>query len=186
MTAIACLGWGYLVWDPRGLPIQRTWFEDGPFIRVEFVRQSGDGRITLVLEESAKPVRSLWAVMDTADVENATEVLRTREGIPKKNGKLHIGVWSSGEPSPMPIPGLTEWAESHYVQHVIWTALPPKFNGTESTPSVQQVIEYLAGLSGAKRDNAEKYIRFAPMQIDTEYRRHIEAELCWTACDGPR
>lgn len=73
MAIIACMGWGSLVWDPRELPIHRKWFEDGPFIRIEFVRQSSGGRITLVLEPSATPVRSLWAVMDTADIATAME-----------------------------------------------------------------------------------------------------------------
>ena len=177
---IACLGWGSLVWDPRELPIQREWFADGPFVQVEFVRQSDDGRMTLVLEASAPPVRSLWAVMDHTDIDDAREALRKREGVSQKRAKEILG-WSKGKSSPKLIIDLPEWAASHSVEGVVWTGLPSKFNGVEErTPRKEQVLEYLEGLTGAARDWAECYIRYAPRQIDTPYRRRIEAALQWT------
>lgn len=180
MTIIACLGWGSLIWDPRELPIQRNWFDDGPLIRVEFARKSKDGRITLVLEQNANPVRSLWAVMDTDDIAVAQESLKEREGTSIKN----IGSWSVGESQPSLVLGLPEWAHSRGIQSVIWTALPPAFDKL-ITPSEDQIINYLSGLTGAKRDFAERYVRSAPRQIDTAYRRRIEAVLQWTPRETP-
>lgn len=184
MATIACLGWGSLVWDPRTLPIQRHWFEDGPFIRVEFARQSNDGRITLVLDPSALPVRSLWAVMDLTDLAAAQAALRQREGVPSRNGK-HVASWQRGEPEPALVLSLSDWALSHGIDAIVWTALPPKFSGEEGrAPSCQEVINYLSRLSGSVRDAAEHYIRLAPRQIDTRYRRQIEASLHWTALNS--
>jgi hypothetical protein len=180
LALIASLGWGSLVWDLRGFPIQRQWFVDGPFVNVEFVRQSKDGRITLVLDSEALLVRSLWAVMDHTDLDVAKEALRKRESIPKANAK-HIGAWSKGQAAPALIHDLPQWAESHGLGAVIWTALPSKFNDTDGqTPTVEQVLAYLSCCTGAVRDAAERYVRLAPRQIDTRYRRRIEAALHWT------
>jgi len=177
MTRIAVLGWGSLIWDPRELPIQREWFKDGPLVHIEFVRQSQDNRITLVLTKSEKPVRSLWAIMDCTDLDVAKEALRKREGCKLED----IHAWSSGESAPVTIHDLGAWAKFRSIESAIWTSLPPKFNGTNgTTPIIEQVLEHLKGLSGAERDNAERYIRNAPRQIDTEYRRKIEAALGWT------
>jgi hypothetical protein len=148
--------------------------------QVEFVRQSQDGRITLVLEPSAPPVRSLWAVMDHTDIGDAREALRRREGVSKER-LAEIGKWLKGDPSPESIFDLSEWATSHGVEGVVWTALPSKFaNAEKHTPTIEQALEHLVGLTGTARDTAERYIRCTPRQIDTPYRRRIEAALQWT------
>lgn len=183
MAIIACLGWGSLVWDPQELPIQSEWFTDGPYIQVEFLRQSDDGRITLVLNGSAPRVRSLWALMDYTDIAAAREALRIRERVPPKRS-ARIAGWTKGEKSPELIHDLPEWAASHGLEGVVWTALFSRFNGEEGyIPTIEQVLDYLKGLTGPVRELAERYIRYAPQQVDTPYRRHIEAALHWTYKD---
>lgn len=178
---IACLGWGSLVWDPRELPIQRHWFQDGPLVRAEFLRESKDRRITLVLHESVQPVRSLWAIMTVASLDEAKKRLASREGTLKENDPRNISSWSRAQPAPKCVLEIENWAIARGVEHVVWTALPPKFNKEEKPPTAEQVISHLAALVGPEREIAEAYIRRAPAQIDTAYRRHIEAKLNWTA-----
>lgn len=178
MSVIACLGWGSLIWDSRELPIQRNWFDDGPLIYVEFARKSLDGRITLVLAPTENPVRSLWAMMDATDITTAREALQKREGC--KSDK-NIGSWHIGEASPKLVLGLPDWAHARGIDAAVWTALPPNF-GVENE---EVVIHYLSSLTGAVRDTAERYVRYAPRQIDTAYRRRIEADLHWTPANPP-
>ena len=177
MVSIACLGWGSLIWEPRDLPTRGSgWFEDGPPVRVEFARQSEDDRITLVMVPCGPRVESLWVLMDTECLEVAGEALRTRE----KTARRRIGRWSRGEHSPDSIPELAEWADERNLDHVVWTALPPRFNGQNGTmPAPEEVVKHLRELSGNARKRAEQYIRKAPPQIDTPYRRRIEEELHW-------
>ena len=180
---IACLGWGSLIWDPRNLPILRYWFDDGPLIPLEFARQSKDDRITLVISPDARPVRSLWTLMDSDCLEAAIKRLKRRERTTKDN----IDSWSKGQDSPAEIPKLSEWARTRNLDSVIWTALQPGLKGDGNRqPSVEDVLRHLRSLSGTTRDNAEQYIRRAPRQIDTAYRRRIEAELHWLPIAGEK
>lgn len=110
---IACLAWGSLVWNPKDLPIQRCWFDDGPFVPVEFTRQSKDGRITLVVDKNAEPVRVLWARMTLTDLEGAMKALSDREGITEADWKSRIGNWEAGNPAPKDIVSLAAWARKH-------------------------------------------------------------------------
>ena len=182
MSAIACLGWGSLTWDPRGLPIQRYWFEDGPLVPVEFARQSRDGRLTLVILDGARLIRSFWALMDAQCEVDAREHLREREGILKRNAEEHVGSWPSGTTSE--IAGLEDWARSKNLDAVVWTALPPQLDTAKGVvPMEVEVMNYVRGLTGAKRRVTEQYVRRTPRQIDTAFRRLMEAEFNWDPAD---
>lgn len=143
---------------------------------VEFARHSKGDRITLVVVPGVRPVRSLWALMDCDGVDEAREQLRLREG----TNDRYIDHWSRETDSPECIPELNEWALARNVHHVVWTGLPSRFKGkNDKLPTEEDVLKYLSQLRGTARDEAERYIRRAPRQIDTEYRRRIEAELQW-------
>lgn len=90
---IACLGWGSLIWDPRNLDGQEEWHRDGPRLPVEFVRQSSNGRLTLVIFERATDVTTLWVEVSKNNLDEAVKNLGEREGIPSNNRGRHIGVW---------------------------------------------------------------------------------------------
>jgi hypothetical protein len=181
IRAIAVLGWGSLVWDPRTLPIRRQWFADGPLVRVEFLRESADRRVTLVLDPGAPAVRSLWAIMDTTDLNDARRQLREREGCNNDS----IGYWPANNVVPPSIIDLPKWAECRSIDAIVWTALGSKWDGREGVrPKADLVIGHLKSLRGTERDQAERYVRRAPRQIDTPYRRRIEPELQWTATDS--
>ncbi len=178
---IACLGWGSLVWDPGDLPIRGKWFCDGPLLPIEFARKSSDERITLVLVPDTFPlVRSLWAPMSISDLNEAREALCKREGIPEKNEKKDIAHWRKGEQAEGVAQRIGRWAEALGLEAVVWTNLPPKFNKKVEAPASDEVIAHIAGLAHEKRKHAERYIRMTPRQIDTDYRRIIEAKLGWT------
>lgn len=183
MLRIACLGWGSLVWDPRELPIRREWFKDGPIAPVEFTRKSDDGRMTLVLDRQATSIRLLWAHMLPVELSVAKEALCNREGIRARDPLAKIGSWQHGDSAPIHIPDLPKWAETKGLDAVVWTALGPKFGDANRSPSAHEVIEYLRGLRGPIREHAKEYIERAPRQIDTEYRREIEAAMGWS-CRG--
>lgn len=179
---IACLGWGSLVWYSRGLPVRKPWFMDGPLLPIEFVRQSEGGRITLVIVNNAAHIRSLWALLSVTDLEIAKKELADREGIKEKYISKYIGYWSSNDYSNFDFTKeIGDWAVLKGLDAIVWTALPPKFDDQNGkVPSADEVITFLRNLVYEKRKHAEEYIRKAPQQIDTDYRRKIEKMFNWT------
>lgn len=180
---IACLGWGSLIWRPDAFLIQRQWFVDGPILPVEFLRQSKDGRLTLVLSEEVRPVRVLWAMLATDDLDTAIRSLGTREGIPTQNFSTSIGsIIVKDEEHDKTKAEIQRWAKCVGLDAVIWTNLGPKFNNQNNVaPTIQQATEYLTSLDVNARALAEEYIRRAPKQIDTDFRREFERIFGWTS-----
>lgn len=172
---IACLGWGSLVWDPRSLRVRSGWFMDGPLLPIEFARKSQDSRVTLVIAPGSPHVRSLWALSSVESVEEAKADLAKREGTEQKN----IDVWTKATTSkPDADPDgvgreVGQWAARLDLDAVIWTALAPTLG------SADLVVKHLRDLHHEERAHAERYVRMAPRQIDTPYRRRIEREFGW-------
>ena len=179
---IAYLGWGSLVWDPSDLPVRRPWFADGPLLPIEFARQSSDGRITLVITPNAALVRSLWALISVEDLTEAQRRLGQREHIPEEKIAERIAIWNGAKEHESSHARIAQWARAKNLDAVLWTNLPPKMNGINKLPALEDVIGYLKDLQAEheKYLNAERYIRMAPAQIDTVYRRAIEREFGWT------
>jgi hypothetical protein len=110
---IACLAWGSLVWDTRTLPVTGEWETDGPILPLEFARQSGDGRMTLVIVDSDHRVPVLWSKLNVRSLPGASaEPDRPRPGDiyeDKFNGKTPAyvsgweahggGYWNSADPN---------------------------------------------------------------------------------------
>lgn len=182
---IACIGWGSLIWDSRKLDVDGDWRLDGPLLPVEFARQSRNGRITLVLVQGFTPVPALWSVFNTRDLAEARESLRVREGISCSRTAESIAQWRRGEnPTVEPDTTISAWATGKNLDSAIWTNLPPKFAGIDRRlPTEIEVVAYLQTLEGQARAAAEQYVRRAPRQIATAYRRGIERTLGWTPMD---
>jgi hypothetical protein len=180
--SIACLGWGSLIWSPRDLPIRGRWFDDGPLLPIEFARESRDGRITLVVCEVDYRVRTYWALLEATDLQTAKSDLAAREGIKDKDIEHSIGYWdkSSTNSHGSAATEIGAWAQTTNLDVVVWTNLKAGLRNSRGTlPSASEVLKCLGDLSHAKRRLAEEYVRKAPSQIDTEYRRLIEKEFGW-------
>ncbi|MDQ1119032.1 MULTISPECIES: hypothetical protein [Pseudoxanthomonas] len=189
VNTIACVGWGSLVWNPRDLPCNGGWHNDGPLLPVEFARESGakknqrGDKITLVICPNSTRVRTYWVMLDVPDLIVARKCLAAREGIPK-NWETDIGFADcvSGQTHGLEADTISAWAGANGLTGVVWTNLPCKFNGQHLMPSEVEVIAFLRALDGTKRVDAERYVRNTPRQIETAYRSAIEQSLGWFNC----
>jgi hypothetical protein len=171
---IVCLGWGSLIWDPRGLHIG-DWNSDGPFIPVEFARESSRNRMTLVVMERGPSSQVLWAEVAGNYLDEAINELMQREGCPK----VDIGRWPNDtDCSYLQESAIGVWAIEKGFSGVVWTALPAGFRGRRGTvPTEADVLAYLLEMDEGTMQPAKEYIAKAPSQIVTSYRTGLERAL---------
>lgn len=158
------------------------WFEDGPLLPIEFVRIAQNERVTLVIAEDVPLVRSLWVLMSVTTLGDAVRELADREGIDPSHREQWVGAWQRsvvGE-GPPHVDRIANWAEQRGLDAVVWTNLPsgPKEKRGEQL-SYKQVRDHLERITPDELRVAENYIRRAPEQIDTDYRRALARDLGW-------
>ncbi|NJR20609.1 MAG: hypothetical protein HC777_03625 [Hyphomonadaceae bacterium] len=144
------------------------------FDQIEFARKSQDGRMTLVLDENGTVVRSLWALMDSPDLERAKAALRLREGTTKPE---YIGSYSrvdQKQPQNICVLDIETWLEKQGLDAVIWTALPFKFGNSGVFPSKDEVLAYLGECTGGTRENRQRIHSKKPL---SKLTHNIAAQL---------
>lgn len=181
---IAILGWGSLIWQPKELKYDTElgWNKNGPFLPIEFSRISNNGRLTLVIENNAAKVQTLYAISTYQNLDEVILDLAVREG----SSKERIGWYNKTENDFFSKDfefkdNIREWIKYTDCDAVVWTNLGKKFKDEiKKEHNLENVIEYLEQLTGNTKVIAEEYIRKAPQQIKTAVRKEIEEKLGWT------
>jgi hypothetical protein len=180
---IAILAWGSLVWDSRELAIAEAFRADGPRLPIEFCRVSGDGRLTLVIEEAfGTACQTYFAESASGDLDAAIENLRLREGMPSAKGVGFVDVGSGKQSDransrhPKAVAAIKTWIPAIGFDAAIWTALASNFRETDKAGepfSVEAAIRYLESLDAPQRSEALDYIRKAPPKVQTPVRAAV-------------
>ena len=184
---IAILGWGSLVKEPRGLPVEGAWQPDGPNLWIEFSRISTKGKrarcLTLVLDERrGTEVTTLHVPSSRTQLPQAIADLQEREGTnPDDIGFCEVAAGRYASTAlgrhPKSCERIRAWARQKGFDAVIWTALSPRFKdaiGIPFTPAA--ALDYLNGLPAVTKELALQYIHSAPEQTMTAFRRLLLKE----------
>jgi hypothetical protein len=180
---VAVLSWGSLIWDRQELAIAGDFMPCGPHLPVEFYRVSGDGRLTLVIDETFGAFCSTYSAMAASgDLSTAIENLRMREGMPGAKGVWFVDAVSGRHSAEAmkrdlhAVAGIKAWAQANGFDAAMWTALSSNFHepGKAAEPfSVKAAIRYLETRDDPTLRTALDYIRKAPQEVRTPVRTPV-------------
>ena len=186
MVKSVVLAWGSSVWDPRELKITSKFAPNGPLLPIEFCRISGDGRLTLAIDEDFGALCKTYSAPSALEsLDAARDDLCLREGMADARAVGFVEP-ASGKQSdfameshPQVVATIGAWTESLGYNSAIWTALKSNFDewGKGGEPfSVSAALQYLETLEGedpAKLAQALAYIRKAPPEVETPVREEV-------------
>ena len=172
------IGWGSLVSSPRELATAGPFEPSGPELPIEFLRVSGDGRLTLVIDERYGSICSTYSADSSfASLPDAMENLRRREGMRSLkavgfvNGEQNAESPTARRRHLKTLRVVREWLKSSGGDAVIWTALESNFETcTKRQFSTDTAIWYLESLEPEDLNRALDYIRSAPQEVRTPLR----------------
>jgi hypothetical protein len=178
---IAILGWGSLIKEPRGLPIEGDWQPDGPKLWIEFSRISQRGAragcLTLVIDEHCESeVTTLHALSKRSDLPPSIADLQEREGTSPDGIGFCEAATARFAPNaisrhPKSCERIRAWAQEKGFDAVIWTALARRFKDVLGIPFTPvAALHYLNGLPAPTKERALEYIHNAPKQTMTPFR----------------
>lgn len=181
---IAIIGWGSLVWDPRGLPREGAWDDNGPSLPIEFSRISRDARLTLVIDtDNGQQVTTMHVPSPRTALPDAIEDLREREGTSDKGiGWVDLPHGTSSRMDHKhhaPVhEAIKTWCQNSGYDGAVWTALGSNFKKeTDVEFTVDAGIDYIRRLPKNVRAEALRYIRNAPTCVQTELRYRAMKEF---------
>lgn len=193
---IAILGWGSLIKEPRDLPIVGEWQPDGPNLWIEFSRISQRGAragcLTLVIDERCESeVTTLHVLSKRSAMPQAIADLQAREGT--SQDEIGFCEVTAGHFAPIALSRhpkscerIRAWAQAKGFDAVIWTALARRFKDALGIPfSPAAALDYLNGLPAPTKEKALDYIRSAPAQTMTPFRRLLLAQSSATVATSP-
>ena len=177
---IAIIGWGYLIWDRRGLDAAPEWQADGPLLPVEFARFGDPPRLLPVLVEGAPLQRTFWTLSHKRSMLAAAADLAVREGVSTND----IGHWARDEAmrESFGVEGIIRaWVEAKDLDGAVWRAVEPNLpDGSPGYPSEELRLAFLRDLVATGRaQDAKEYFDRMPAQIRTPFQERVWREFGW-------
>lgn len=181
---IAVLGWGSLLWDPRGLRVATAWELTDLVLPLEFSRISGGNRLTLVIDtEKGIDCHVYYALSSFRELDDAVADLMEREQTDDQN---NIAIVRADRQATDPLHERTRrWTTRRGLHATIWSAFGPNFQsksktllGTATPFSVEAARAFLGKLKASAPTEfaaARRYIANAPSVVQTPLRLDLDA-----------